>query len=303
MRENKQLAIMFADIAGSTRLYEQLGDAKARDITSRCIEFLTKTTKAYRGQVVKTIGDEVMCTFPTADDAGDAAIRMQEDLLGMAGSFEATVKIRIGFHFGDVIEETTERRDVFGDAVNLAARMASQAKADQIITTGETLELMNPGLRLSSRLLITTNVKGKEKPVGIYELTWGEQEELTVMGGLGPQAMMKPPGITLTISYQKDVITVDENLTNITLGRGKQNNLLVPDNMASRIHARVEFRRDRFMIVDQSTNGTFVTTSTGETTFIHRDERRLTGSGVIGLGQRVTPDHPTAVAYSVSQGG
>ncbi|MBF0137846.1 MAG: adenylate/guanylate cyclase domain-containing protein [Magnetococcus sp. DMHC-1] len=301
MRENKRLSIMFADIAGSTRLYEQLGDVKAREITSRCIQIMSNIVAQYQGRVVKTIGDEVMCTFPTADDAGEAAIRMQEELAAKADTFEATVKIRIGFHFGEVIEESdAARADVFGDAVNLAARMAAQSKADQIITTGETLEHMNPGLRVNSRMLISTTVKGKQKPVDIYELTWGEEEELTIMGGIGPGAgITQAPKIVLTVTYQGQDIAVGEELSSITMGRGKQNNLMVPDTMASRIHARIEFRRDRFLLVDQSTNGTYVTSDKGETAFVHRDERRLSENGVIGLGQKVHAGHEMAVRYVI----
>ncbi|MBF0588888.1 MAG: adenylate/guanylate cyclase domain-containing protein [Magnetococcales bacterium] len=292
-REQRNLAIMFADIAGSTRLYETLGDAKARELTSRCLELLTRITGEYLGRVVKTIGDEVMCTFPSADQAADAAVRMQEEVDNQSMAWGHVLKIRVGFHYGDVIQEGG---DVFGDAVNLAARMAAQAKADQIITTGETRDLMNRMLQMDTRLLITTTVKGKAKPVEIYELTWGEEEELTVMGGM-PFQQPEVQQTSMTLTFQGREIEVGAELPSATLGRGKQNHFMVPDTMSSRIHARIEFRRDRFVLIDQSTNGTFIVTTGQADTFVHRDERRIEGDGVIGLGRKVLPNDPLAVYF------
>ncbi|MEO5377905.1 MAG: FHA domain-containing protein [Magnetococcus sp. DMHC-6] len=295
MREQSNLAILFADIAGSTRLYETIGDAKAREVTSRCIRLLSDVTAEFKGTVIKTIGDEVMCTFPTADFAGDAAIRMQEEVAEQAEDQNIQLHIRVGFHFGEVIKEGG---DVFGDAVNLAARMAAQAKADQIITTGETIELMNPMLRSASRMLITTTVKGKLKPVQICELTWGEEEELTVMGGISSQQVVAPPKASARIRFQTKTIEVTEGSAVVTLGRDTKNTFIVPDAMASRLHTKIECRRGRIYVIDQSTNGTFVISLTGEKSYVHRDEQILEGDGIIGLGREITPDDPLAVHFS-----
>ncbi|MBF0143196.1 MAG: FHA domain-containing protein [Magnetococcales bacterium] len=295
MRESANLAILFADIAGSTRLYEKHGDARAREVTSRCIDLLARMTKENLGRVVKTIGDEVMCTFPTADNAGDAAVRMQEEVEAQAMDMGLQLQIRVGFHYGEVIQEGG---DVFGDAVNLAARMAAQAKADQIITTGETVEAMNPIHRAASRVLITTQVKGKKKPVQICEITWGEKDQVTVMGGPAVQMPVENVKVRAEVSYQDKVVEVNEEMGSVTLGRGKNNHFIVPDAMASRLHARVEFRRGRIYIVDLSANGTYVISPAGEKAFIHRDEMVMSGEGAIGLGREITLDDPLAVRFS-----
>ncbi|MBF0427506.1 MAG: FHA domain-containing protein [Magnetococcales bacterium] len=295
MRETISLAIMFADIAGSTKLYETIGDTKARELTSRCIELLSAITTRFRGQVIKTIGDEVMCVFPTADGAAQAAVKMQEDVNSQSIHWGTALKIRVGFHFGDVIKENG---DVFGDAVNLAARMAAQAKADQIITTGDTLEMMSPHLRMDSRMLITTTVKGKTKPIQIVELTWGEEEELTVMGGLSPTIVDNSSSAPMMVAFDGQIITLGESQPVVSFGRGSTNTFIVPDGMSSRAHSRVEFRRGKVFLVDQSTNGTYVINSKGQQTFVHRDEHLMEGTGVIGLGRVVTSDDPLAVHYS-----
>ncbi|MBF0214112.1 MAG: FHA domain-containing protein [Magnetococcales bacterium] len=293
MRENATLAIMFADIAGSTKLYETIGDAKAREITSRCIELLSSITKYHGGRVVKTIGDEVMCIFPSADSAAEASVQMQEDVAAQALRWGTALKIRVGFHFGEVIKENN---DVFGDAVNLAARMAAQAKGDQIITTGDTLEVMSPHLRMNSRMLITTTVKGKTKPIQIVELTWGEEEELTVMGGPSFSITAKTTP-SMVVSFNDQSVTLSETQSVVSFGRGATNTFVVPDNMSSRVHSRIEYRRGKIYLVDQSTNGTYVIAAKGQQTFVHRDELPIEGSGVIGLGRIVAPDDPLAVHY------
>ena len=119
---------MFADIAGSTKLYDTLGDELARAKVAKAIETMSEITRQNSGDVIKTIGDEVMCKFPTAEDAGTAAWEMQEKFEEETESNTdgSPVSIRIGMHFGPAI---LEGGDVFGDAVNVAARMAAQAKA------------------------------------------------------------------------------------------------------------------------------------------------------------------------------
>ncbi len=280
------LAIMFADISGSTRIYETLGDSRARDITAKCVELMSKITQQYEGRVIKTIGDEVMCVFPSADTAGNAAIFMQESIQRSEADFGYPLRIRVGFHYGEVIEE---QGDVFGDAVNLAARLAGQAKADQVITSGETCEYMHPLLKGKTRLLITTTVKGKQKSVKLYELTWGEEEDLTIMGSVSQIMTSVNPEVYLNVYYQNQEIQVNQGLSNITIGRGAQNHFMVSVAVASRLHARIEFRRGKFFIVDQSTNGTYVIMN-GKVNFVHRDELPLEGQGKISLGKKFTGD-------------
>ena len=294
MKNNQQLAIMFADIAGSTQLYETVGNSQAREATSRCIALLSQVTLKYQGSVIKTIGDEVMCTFPSSDQAARAAVNMQESVSGLETSLSYKLHVRIGFHFGEVI---MENGDVFGDAVNLAARMASQAKADQIITTGDTLETMSPHLRMESRVLITTTVKGKSDLIQICELTWGETEELTIMVGVA-NASMTTNSAAGRISFADQVAKVNETNTSVSMGRDKKNTFCVMDNMASRVHAIIEYRRGKIVLIDQSTNGTYVRNARRDLVFVHRDEHILEGEGVIGLGREVGSRDPYAVHFS-----
>jgi len=102
MGKDVEVAILFADVVGSTQLYEQQGDVKARQMVGRCLDIMREATEVSRGTVIKTMGDEVMSTFPTADDAMNAAKRMQERISGDAELDHPNghVAIRIGCHFG-----------------------------------------------------------------------------------------------------------------------------------------------------------------------------------------------------------
>ena len=77
MGKDIELAILFADVVGSTRLFEELGDVRARDMIATCIDVMRTATERYNGTVIKTMGDEVMSTFPCADEALNAAAQMQ----------------------------------------------------------------------------------------------------------------------------------------------------------------------------------------------------------------------------------
>ena len=124
--EASEAAVLFADVSGSTKLYESAGNAVAHAAVESCVNLMKQKTQAAKGRVIKTIGDEVMSAFTSADDAADAAIEMQLAISELPPVGTTTLGIRIGFNFGPVVERDG---DVFGDAVNLAARLA--ARRDQ----------------------------------------------------------------------------------------------------------------------------------------------------------------------------
>ena len=179
MGKDVEVAILFADVVGSTQLYEQLGDVKARQMVARCLDIMREATEVNRGTVIKTMGDEVMSTFPAADDAMNAAKRMQERISTDAELTHdnGRVAIRIGCHYGPVVQE---QRDVFGSAVHTANRMTSQAKAKQIITTLSTVQKLSAEWQAASRQIDIATVRGKADEVVLFEVLW-QPEEATSM--------------------------------------------------------------------------------------------------------------------------
>lgn len=289
---------MFADITGSTRLYEVLNEAEARSRIADCVERMAEVVERRGGQVIKTIGDELLVTFSAAEAAGltacDLQERAQDDPAFRAADGAVRLRLRIGMHHGLAI---LERGDVFGDAVNVAARMTALAKADQVIMTKETVDALPELLRASTRCIDRTTVKGKQKSLEIYELVW-QHDEVTRVSGIGG-AKVEPQLTALKLTYRDRVTTVNTEHGQVILGRSGAADITVHETLASRQHVRIELRRGKFFLVDQSTNGTYVQHN-GEVAFVRRGELPLAGSGSISLG-RSFKEHPREiVAFDVT---
>lgn len=286
-------AVLFADISGSTKLYDTLGDTQAKKMVDECIALMRAVVAQYGGRVIKTIGDEVMCVLPDADSGCLAATDMQLKI--MALPVVATVKraIRVGFHAGPVIEENN---DVFGDTVNLAARMAGLAKALQIITTQATVDRLSPLLRSSSRKIAALSVKGKGDDVEVCEVIWQASDELTMAT---PSIIIAPKPTRLVLRHGDTELVLEQANASIVLGRDAACQIAVADRMASRQHARIERRQGKFMLIDQSTNGTFVAVAGEPEITLRREEVMLRAQGRIAFGHSVGDDGGDIVEFSV----
>ena len=285
MAKDLEVAILFADVVGSTQLYDQFGDTKASETVAHCLEVMKDATHQFDGTVIKTIGDEVMSTFSTVDDAMSAAAQMQGRIT--ADQEQATeeeripVSIRIGCHFGPVVQE---QNDIFGAAVHTANRMTSQAKARQIVISGATVEQMGPEWEAQTRQIDVATVRGRIDEVALYELLWQPDEATSMVPTIEWESKTKN-ATKLTLSFRETTVEVTDMKKNVNMGRADDNDLVVKGNLISRVHARIEKRRGKFMLIDQSTNGTFLQTVKGEETFVRRDSTQLVGEGTIGLGR------------------
>ncbi len=288
---SSHLAVLFADVSGSTKLYESLGDEAALATIGRCVALMSSVCVGHGGRVVKTIGDEVMAVFPSADKAAEAAAEMQSRVSEHAPVGGSRLAIRVGFHLGPAIETAS---DVFGDSVNVASRMAALAKREQIILSSHTVAALAPALRARVREVDTLSVKGKTQDIGIFELMWQDSDaDLTAVA-----TRWKPLPARIVLRHGATERILDESATTITLGRDAQNDIVIADRKASRLHARVERRRDKFVIVDQSSNGTFVTVDGEPEIMLRREELMLRGRGRVAFGHAHADDPVEFLAFS-----
>jgi class 3 adenylate cyclase len=286
------LVILFADVSDSTRLYEALGDAAAFGQIQQCVGALKSVALASGGRVVKTIGDAAMCVFPTPDAAAHAACGMQERIAELRAAQGTRIAIRVGFHFGPVLEDGN---DVFGDSVNVAARMSGLAAGSQIMTTGDTVAHLSGRMRQAVRRVDALTVKGRQEEVDIYELVWATDSDRTLVPGRASAEPATQPGFAvLRLKYLGQTFDVRDFAT---LGRGRDNSLVVSDAMASRQHAKIELRRGKFVLSDFSMNGTWVTGSDGRELRLHREETILLGAGRIAFGHPTTAPDTECVHY------
>ena len=284
MPDQTKGCVLFADVSGSTKLYEIVGDAKAHAAIDGCVRAFSSITVANGGRVVKTIGDEVMAVFPGATEAAAAAKAIQIAVDTMAPVDKVRLGVRIGFHDGSFVER---EGDVFGDTVNLAARLTELASRGQIITSFETVEGLTPVLKMDCRRLYSIPVKGKEKEVDICELMWADSDDSTQLANARPAAPAS--GKAMRLVYRDKVLELGPGgRRSAVLGRDAAADLVVADRMASRAHCEIELRQGKFMLTDRSANGTFLTMDGDRELVLRREEVMLRGHGIITLGQSRT---------------
>ncbi len=294
MAKDLEVAIVFADVVGSTQLYDKFGDTKASETVALCLDVMKDATYQYNGTVIKTIGDEVMSTFATVDEAMGAAVMMQSRITNETKKGDGIpVSIRIGCHFGPVVQE---QNDIFGAAVHTANRMTSQAKARQIVISGFTVEQMTPELRKQTRQIDVATVRGRLDEVALYELVWQPDEATSMLPTIEWENKDRRAS-KLLLNFKDTTVEVSDKRKSINMGRADDNDVVIKGNLISRIHAKIEMRRGKFMVVDQSTNGTFVQDLEGRETLVRRDTAELGKEGTIGLGRAEQPGSSLAIYY------
>ena len=283
--ETSKKSVMFADVSGSTRLYETVGDMVAFETIARCIALMKSCSEALSGRIVKTIGDEVMAVFPSAEHAMRAAIDMQLAIYQLPSIGGIPMSLRIGFHYGTVLPD--ESGDVFGDTVNLAARLRELASPGQIITSQDTVDCLPAELGHLVRHLYPIHARGKRQPTELFEAIWQQSADLTVVGSdlQGPS-----DSSMLTLRYRDVCVEMNEASTQVTIGRHASMSIVVHDRHASRIHASIECRSGRYVLLDCSSNGTRITIDGGHEVILRRDEVTLWGHGWISFGPRTSDD-------------
>jgi adenylate cyclase len=280
MARGAELVILFADVAGSTRLYEALGDAQARVIVARTVGIMTEATQRHAGRVVKTIGDEVMSLFRTGDHAASAAAEMQDAVTAHGIGYDHALAVRVGFHYGPVL---IDRSDVFGDAVNVAAHLTKQARPGQVLATGSAQQAMSERWRADTRPVARMALKGKQGQTEVYEVIW-RAEDMTLLRPPPFQGLFGAAA-RLLLTAGNIRIELGESRPLFTVGRDERNDVVFPAGIVSRQHARVEHRNGRFVLTDQSANGTFVVPDGAAAAFVHRDSVVLEGDGRLGVGE------------------
>lgn len=291
-------AIMFADVSGSSSLFKQLGDVEARAIIGRVVAMMMAKTREHHGRVIKTIGDECMSAFASAEEGASAAMAIQQDI--SRNDYGVPLAIRIGLHFGAVIEE---HGDVFGEAVNDAAALVKVAKGEQIITSEPTRASLPEPMRLRCQLFDAIRIKGGVEQARIFLLQWEDEDGASnatmFMSAINPALLSeKPLAQTLRLHYLGKTFEITEKNVPFTIGREVDNDLMVKFRMASRQHCKIDYSRGKFVLIDNSTNGTYVLPEGRTKIYLRREEVPLVGSGVISFSPEPGKDGTDLIEYS-----
>lgn len=295
MRKTISVAVLFADIAKSTQLYDILGDKKAQIQISDWLKILSKVTVKNGGLVIKKIGDEVMCTFRTVEQAVAAGKEMHQALDRMPVKDVPEVgspNIYVGINFGRVI---VEGGDIFGDVVNVAARLVAIAKQRQILLTEEAKDALPEDEQNHITLIDSDVVKGKNQEMRYYEYIW-EQLDLTMIVDKGMDKSTRM--YSLELRGKSQVKMVDQTHPVSTFGRQGHNDFILKNKRVSRTHARIEYRWGKFVLIDQSSNGTYVYDHKGNKRFLKRDETVLPPNGFLNFGEEVGTESPETIRFT-----
>lgn len=294
MRKTVSVAVLFADIARSTQLYDILGDKRAQLQISSWLKILSDVTARHGGIVIKKIGDEVLCTFRNASSAVSAGKEMHLALDKMPVKDAPEVgspNIYIGIHVGKVIVEGS---DIYGDVVNTAARLVSLAKQRQILLSEEALSSLSPDEQNHVKFIDTEVIKGKFEELRIHEYIW-EQLDLTMIVDKGLDK--KAAYYSLELKARNHIALVDQTHPVATFGRQTHNDFVLKNKRVSRTHARIEYRWGKFVLIDQSSNGTYVIDLKNKKRFLKRDETVLPAAGFICFGEDVSTESPEVIQF------
>lgn len=293
---DRKLTVLFADVSGSAKLYERLGDAEADRAVDRCMTRMQRAIEGFDGRLVKAVGDEMMAVFASAENACQAAIEMQQRVSALPPVSGAKLAIRVGFHLGPATVE--EGGDVGGDTVDSAARVVGLAKSDQILASKEAVAELPGHLReLSRECGLPPSKSGR---VAVLEVRWHHVVE-PVATTRPPASPPKPARPTATakpataestaaklcIRYRGRAYLLDEGNPIMSLGRDSGNDVFIDDRKASRHHGRIERRAGKYFYVDRSTNGSYVVLGRMQETMVRHTEILLQGSGSICFGTSV----------------
>lgn len=291
MTQVYERTVLFADLRGSTSMYETLGNADATAVVTQSVAILARVVATRGGQVVKTLGDGLMAVFEgpssgvaAADDMHDSMARIGTQGDGMAdyGVPAVPLKLQVGLAHGEVIEM---QGDVFGDAVNIAARLLDHAGDNETLATLSVVERLGEWEQSRFRSLGGMQLRGRAEPVQVHL-----QEPVRRFGDTAATAYgdmlvpaPEPEGIRL-IWLDVNRIFAGASLP-VVLGRSPQATYIIDDNRVSRSHARIDWHGGTFQLVDLSYNGTYVRFDNDpEIISLRRGACTLHGSGLIGLG-------------------
>lgn len=296
-QRSEHQAIMFADVSGSSALYKRLGNAQAKAIIDETVQFMTAITIVHEGTVVKTIGDEIMARFNESTQACEAAIAIQQRSIK-----EPRLKdlgIRIGIAYGDVL---ITMNDVFGDIVNDAAYVAHIARANHIVVTQGIMDALDDSLRRDCQMFDHISIKGETEKTLIYRLEWqhpGNENRATMVMPIHDVTRYVDKFLLELCVNNKKIALLPEQ-TPFHIGRDPHKaQLLIENNLASREHCHIEFRRGKYVLIDHSTNGTYVYIDDQTPIYLRREELPLQGRGFIGLGQTVTAQSSCAMHFNL----
>jgi class 3 adenylate cyclase len=291
--------VVFADLVGSTGIFERLGDETAGRFVTQLTTALSKTFEQHNGRVVKLLGDGIFTVFQAESDAVNACVEIQKRLKEKPvypGGTGNPVQMQFGVESGEVVEI---EGDCYGDAVNSAARLADLAGADQILTSSRVRDALGSEQQAQLRSLGPIYLRGKQEATEVFRVEWlvERDTEATVMG-VSMFKTSKDEILEVTVGGQTH--RLEPRSDRLTMGRSITAAVTINDGRVSREHATLEWKGGHFVLSDTSSFGTWVYFgSQAEPVVLRRTDCYLVGSGQIALGCEREAEAAPIVQFNV----
>jgi len=276
---SQELTILFADVCRSTVLFEKIGDEAALNLIMTALNLAGNITGNNQGTVIGTIGDEVLCTFNTAEAALISAKQIHSEMQTNESMQMHQLAMRVGINSGPVV---CVNNNVYGDTVNIAARLAQQAKANQTLISSTSTALVHENLQNQLRSVGQLSLQGKSGMTEVHELLEPDAEEAITQVATTEEVPAR--AFLMTARYLTRQMRFDPMLVRFLFGRGLDCDQVIDHPTISREHAEFQYRNGQFLLRDFSTNGSVIVTG-GQPRFIHRSSIELKGAGKIYLGK------------------
>lgn len=272
------LSVLCADVAGSTSLVQSLGKPEAQHAVARCEKRIRRSVETHGGRLVSYTDNKLMAFFANDVDALQSAIEMQRRISELPPPRGFPLLVRVGLCTG---HQAKEGRYFPAAGANPAASLSAVAEPGRILLSMPKRAKLYPWLRLAANSLPDLTLNCGNRRLGVFQVAWQEGDPVAL------RLALLDPGTgagQLCVHYQGIELTLDENQPLTRIGRQLDCDLVMRDSRCSREHGTIERRLDRFVYVDRSSNGTFVTLEGQVEVFVHREELVLFGRGQLSLG-------------------
>ncbi|MDQ3058566.1 MAG: adenylate/guanylate cyclase domain-containing protein [Pseudomonadota bacterium] len=302
-----EVTVVFADLTGSTGVFESLGNVKATQAITRLTQWIGKVCEQHHGQVVKYLGDGVLILFSESPHAIEAATELQRVHQERIRQWPEALKMRlqIGMARGEIVRQDG---DCYGDAVNVASRLSDLSGPEQILVTDLVIRQLPENNIVRYRSMGSMPIRGRVEPCVVYRIEWQSEvlsEVFTVPASLTPSpfAGRAVRSAFIELSWLDTTIGFTSVELPVFVGRDTGAQFVVQDPRVSRKHARIEWRAGKFYLEDISSYGTWVRfADSSAIVALRRQECVLLMEGEMALGAPFEDFTVTTISFKFQTG-
>jgi hypothetical protein len=282
--------VLISDITGSTQLYESESNRSALDQISKVLARMREIVEQHGGQCVKSQGDDVLSFFDHSEPAFQAGLAMLRE------HWPAGLSVHVGTYLGEILNH---ENDIYGSAVNTAARLSSLAKPGEILVGDQGYDDLSPASKSQLLMIGELQLRGKAAPTRVYSCSVAELSEQTVIFSKASQD--RSGGLEFAEIRLGDRVWRIAEGESLTLGRSSDCDIVLNDAWVSRKHAALSIRRWQLEFTDHSSTGSIIRTADGRDVALHRRATLLNGSGDIFLGPATHVADSCRISFRVQE--